>query len=226
MDDINSKLSQLYDNELNQDQLDDVLKNLNSNLQLQKKYSSYGLISDVLSSSPAEKVTFVDFAKKVLSNRLVGNGLTAAATIFLTVLFLYDPEANRLAESSEQSRQIRDAVASEEAAIISNNIMQNEIRHLISLDNNYQPMSSIDLSPVGYNQIKGSPDTFQKGKKKVRIRITNNQSGLNEIRFFDYGHTAVYLYPLDDKIVSVSGDLSQDEVEKIIKVLILSLIHI
>ena len=37
MDDINSKLSQLYDNELNQDQLDDVLKNLNSNLQLQKK---------------------------------------------------------------------------------------------------------------------------------------------------------------------------------------------
>ena len=26
MDDINSKLSQLYDNELNQDQLDDVLK--------------------------------------------------------------------------------------------------------------------------------------------------------------------------------------------------------
>ena len=220
MDDINSKLSQLYDNELNQDQLDDVLKNLNSNLQLQEKYSSYGLISDVLSSSPAEKVTFVDFAKKVLSNRLVGNGLTAAATIFLTVLFLYDPEANRLAESSEQSRQIRDAVASEEAAIISNNIMQNEIRHLISLDNNYQPMSSIDLSPVGYNQIKGSPDTFQKGKKKVRIRITNNQSGLNEIRFFDYGHTAVYLYPLDDKIVSVSGDLSQDEVEKIIKVLI------
>ena len=220
MDDINSKLSQLYDNELNQDQLDDVLKNLNSNLQLQKKYSSYGLISDVLSSSPVEKVTFVDFAKKVLSNRLVGNGLTAAATIFLTVLFLYDPEANRLAESSEQSRQIRDAVASEEAAIISNNIMQNEIRHLISLDNNYQPMSSIDLSPVGYNQIKGSPDTFQKGKKKVRIRITNNQSGLNEIRFFDYGHTAVYLYPLDDKIVSVSGDLSQDEVEKIIKVLI------
>ena len=220
MDDINSKLSQLYDDELNQDQLDDVLKNLNSNLQLQKKYSSYGLISDVLSSSPAEKVTFVDFAKKVLSNRLVGNGLTAAATIFLTVLFLYDPEANRLAESSEQSRQIRDAVASEEAAIISNNIMQNEIRHLISLDNNYQPMSSIDLSPVGYNQIKGSPDTFQKGKKKVRIRITNNQSGLNEIRFFDYGHTTVYLYPLDDKIVSVSGDLSQDEVEKIIKVLI------
>lgn len=220
MDDINSKLSQLYDNELNQDQLDDVLKNLKSNLQLQKKYSSYALISDVLSSSPAEKVTFVDFAKKVLSNRLVGNGLTAAATIFLTVLFLYDPEANRLAESSEQSRQIRDAVASEEAAIISNNIMQNEIRHLISLDNNYQPMSSIDLSPVGYNQIKGSPDTFQKGKKKVRIRITNNQSGLNEIRFFDYGHTAVYLYPLDDKIVSVSGDLSQDEVEKIIKVLI------
>ena len=220
MDDINSKLSQLYDNELNQDQLDDVLKNLNSNLQLQKKYSSYGLISDVLSSSPAEKVTFVDFAKKVLSNRLVGNGLTAAATIFLTVLFLYDPEANRLAESSEQSTQIPDAVPSEEAAIISNNIMQNEIRHLISLDNNYQPMSSIDLSPVGYNQIKGSPDTFQKGKKKVRIRITNNQSGLNEIRFFDYGHTAVYLYPLDDKIVSVSGDLSQDEVEKIIKVLI------
>ena len=40
MDDINSKLSQLYDNELNQDQLDDVLKNLNSNLQLQKKYST------------------------------------------------------------------------------------------------------------------------------------------------------------------------------------------
>ena len=34
MDDINSKLSQLYDNELNQDQLDDVLKNLNSNLKV------------------------------------------------------------------------------------------------------------------------------------------------------------------------------------------------
>ena len=49
MDDINSKLSQLYDDELNQDQLDDVLKNLNSNLQLQKKYSSYGLISDAVS---------------------------------------------------------------------------------------------------------------------------------------------------------------------------------
>ena len=37
MDDINSKLSQLYDNELNQDQLDDVLKNLNSNLRSSEK---------------------------------------------------------------------------------------------------------------------------------------------------------------------------------------------
>ena len=220
MDDINLKLSQLYDNELDQEQLDVVLKDINLNSKLQKKFALYGLISDVLSPSTTEKVTFVDFSKKILSNRLVGNGLTAAAAIFLTVLFLYDPEAKRLAESSEQSKQILDAVTSQEAAIISNNITQNEIRHLISLDNNYQPMSSIDLSPVGYNQIKGSPDTFQKGKKKVRIQITNNQSGLNEIRFFDYGHTAVYLYPIDDKIVSVSGDLSQDEVEKIIKVLI------
>ena len=122
-------------------------------------------------------------------------------------------------ESSEQSRQIRDAVGSEEAAIISNNIMQNEISHLISLDNNYQPMSSIDLSPVGYNQIKASLDTFQKQKRKFASELPIIR-GLNEIRFFDYGHTAVYLYPLDDKIVSVSGDLSQDEVEKIIKVLI------
>ena len=221
--DINQLISAYYDNELTEGELDLLLEETKRDPDLLAKLNNYALISAI--SEKDDKVVSIfenisDFAQK----RWVGNGLTAAA-VLLTVMFINNPFESRFSESDVINSQIRDAIESDEAAKTFSMIEKDLIPHVMSLiDSNgksYGDDLAIDLSPVGFNRIDNNPGHFIKGKKKIQVRVEPNRTGLNENKYWKSGNKLIYLYPtVDGKIISIYGDLSIQEVEKIMPVLI------
>ena len=88
MNEINEKLSALYDGELNIDELDDLIEIISKEKNLQKQISMYSLIGTAINHK-SNNVVDIDSKKRgikdVVSNIWVSNSLTAAASILLTL---------------------------------------------------------------------------------------------------------------------------------------------
>ena len=222
--DINQLISAFYDNELTESELDLLLEETKRDPDLLAKLNNYALIS-AISEKDDKVVSIFENISDFVQKRWVGNGLTAAAAVLLTVMFINNPFESRFSESDVINSQIRDAIESDEAAKTFSMIEKDLIPHVMSLiDNNgksYGDDLAIDLSPVGFNRIDNNPGHFIKGKKKIQVRVEPNRIGLNENKYWKSGNKLIYLYPtVDGKIISIYGDLSIQEVEKIIPVLI------
>ena len=222
--DINELISAYYDNELTDEQLDLLLGETRKNPKLLSKLNNYGLIS--IATEEEKKV--VSIFKNIASfsqKRWVGNGLTAVATVLLTLIVLNNPFDTRFSESEIINSQIRAAIESEEAAETFSMIEKNLIPHVMSIidnsDKSYGDDLSIDLSPVGFNRIESNPGYYIKDQKRILVRVEPNRLGISNNRYWKSGNKLIYLYPTTDgKIISIYGDLSIQEVEKIIPVLI------
>ena len=220
----NELISAYYDNELTESELDNLLEMTKKDPLLLAKLNNYALISTI--SEKDEKVfSILESISSVTQKRWFGNGLSATAAILLTVLFLNNPFESRFSESDVINSQIRDAVESDEAAKTYSMVEKNLIPHVMSIiDNNsrsYEDDLAIDLSPIGFNRIDNNPGHFIRGKKKIQVRVEPNRIGIKENRYWQSGNKLIYLYPTSDgKIISVYGDLTIQEVEKIIPVLI------
>ena len=222
--DINELISAYYDNELTESELDYLLEETKRNPQLLAKLNNYALIT-AISEKDMKVISFFERVSGFAQKRWVGNGLTAAAAVLITVLFLNNSFDSRFSESELINSQIRDAIESDEAEKTFSMIEKNLIPHVISIiDNNgrsYGDDLAIDLSPVGFNRIESNPGHFVKGKKKIQVRVEPNRIGINENKYWKSGNKLIYLYPtIDGKIISIYGDLTVQEVEKIIPVLI------
>ena len=222
--DINELISAYYDNELTESELDYLLEETKRNPQLLAKLNNYALIT-VISEKDMKVISFFERVSGFAQKRWVGNGLTAAAAVLFTVLFLNNSFDSRFSESELINSQIRDAIESDEAEKTFSMIEKNLIPHVISIiDNNgrsYGDDLAIDLSPVGFNRIDNNPGHFIKGKKKIQVRVEPNRIGINENKYWKSGNKLIYLYPtIDGNIISIYGDLTVQEVEKIIPVLI------
>lgn len=221
--DINELISAYYDNELTESELDYLLEETKRNPQLLAKLNNYALIT-AISEKDMKVISFFERISDFAQKRWVGNGLTAAAAVLFTVLFLNNSFDSRFSESELINSQIRDAIESDEAEKTFSMIEKNLIPHVISIiDNNgrsYGDDLAIDLSPVGFNRIDNNPGHFIKGKKKIQVRVEPNRIGINENKYWKSGNKLIYLYPtIDGKIISIYGDLTVQEVEKIIPVL-------
>lgn len=220
----NELISAYYDNELTESELDNLLEMTKKDPLLLAKLNNYALISTI--SEKDEKVfSILESISSVTQKRWFGNGLSATAAILLTVLFLNNPFESRFSESDVINSQIRDAVESDEAAKTYSMVEKNLIPHVMSIiDNNnrsYEDDLAIDLSPIGFNRIDNNPGHFIRGKKKIQVRVEPNRIGIKENRYWQSGNKLIYLYPTSDgKIISIYGDLTIQEVEKIIPVLI------
>ena len=220
---INELISAYCDNELSESELDYLLEETKKNPQLLANLHNYGLIN-FISDKDHKVPSIFDGIASFAQKRWVGNGFTAAAAVLLTVAFLNNPFESRFSESDVINTQIRDAIESEEAAKTFSMIEKDLIPHVISfIANNgkaYGDDILIDLSPVGFNRIDNNPGHFIKGKKKIQVRVERNRVGIQENKYWKSGNKLIYLHPTaDGKIISIYGDLSIQEVEKIIPVL-------
>ena len=222
--DIDQLISAYYDNELTENELELLLEETKRDPDLLAKLNNYALISAI-----SEKETrwsrffenFSDFDPK----KMGWQRSYCSSSSSLTVMFINNPFESRFSESDVINSQIRDAIESDEAAKTFSMVEKDLIPHVMSLidsnEKSYGDDLAIDLSPVGFNRIDNNPGHFIKGKKKIHVRVEPNRIGLNENKYWKSGNKLIYLHPtVDGKIISIYGDLSIQEVEKIIPVLI------
>jgi hypothetical protein len=204
MNNIKEKISAMYDGELNSSEIDELIEIVNNNKDMQKQLSLYSLINVAVnqgSSKLKPKIVYKNSFKNIFSNVWLSNGLTAAATVLLTLTFVNYSDFSRLNENIDSTNQISSAINSKEAQLIAQRSEEYITDHVMKVlnDPNYMNSSSrIDLRNVGFNHNKSNDFSYTKGKEKFQLRIENKDFGLKKVRYWKHGHKMIYLVPLEN----------------------------
>jgi hypothetical protein len=215
MNNIKEKVSAMYDGELNSSEIDELIEIVNNNKVMQKQLSLYSLINVAVnkgSSILKPKIVHKDLFKNIFSNVWISNGLTAAATVLLTLTFINYSDSSRLNENIDSTNQISSAINSKEAQLIAQRSEEYITDHVMKVlnDPNYMNTSSrIDLRNVGFNLNSSDDFSYTKGKEKFQLRIENKDFGLKKVRYWKHGNKMIYLVPLENgKVVTLYGNIS------------------
>lgn len=215
MNKIKEKISAMYDGELNSSEIDELIEIVNNNKEMQKQLSLYSLINVAVnqgSSKLKPKIVHKDSFMSIFSNVWLSNGLTAAATVLLTLTFVNYSDFSRLNENIESTNQISSAINSKEAQLIAQRSEEYITDHVMKVlnDPNYMNTSSrIDLRNVGFNLNSSDDFSYTKGKEKFQLRIENKDFGLKKVRYWKHGNKMIYLVPLENgKVVTLYGNIS------------------
>ena len=215
MNNIKEKLSAMYDGELNSSEIDELIEIVNNNKDMQKQLSLYSLINIAInqgSSKLKPKIIHKDLFKNIFSNVWLSNGLTAAATVLLTLTFVNYPDSSRLNENIDSTNQISSAINSKEAQLIAQRSEEYITDHVMKVlnDPNYMNSSSrIDLRNVGFNTNMSDGYSYTKGKERFQLRIENQDFGLKKVRYWKHGNKMIYLVPLENgKVITLYGNIS------------------
>ena len=117
MDKDIEKLSALYDGELSSKETQEVLAKMNADDSLKNTFQKFGLISDLVERHSAQKPSKVLLLKNYVSkiNPVMSNLVTAAATVVITLIILYQFDDDRFQVDRESSMQLSSAISSDEA---------------------------------------------------------------------------------------------------------------
>ena len=216
MIDINEKISALYDGELKDSEIDDLIKIINEDKDLQKKLSFYNLIEFASNYNIKEtehintkKIRIKDF----LFNKIwFSNTITAAATVLLTLTVTNNNDFSRLDENIDSSNKITSAINSIEAQNIIKRSEEYLTDHIMRVLNDPSYMNSqenVDLRNVGFNYNKIGTNSYSKGSENVQLRIEKNDFGLKKVRYWKHGNKMIYLIPIKgERLVTLYGNIS------------------
>jgi hypothetical protein len=224
MNNIKEKVSAMYDGELNSSEIDELIEIVNNNEDMQKQLSLYSLINVAVnqgSSKLKPNILHKDLFKNIFSNVWLSNGLTAAATVLLTLTFINYSDSSRLNENIDSTNQISSAINSKEAQLIAQRSEEYITDHVMKVlnDPNYMNSSSrIDLRNVGFNTNVSDGYSYIKGKEKFQLRIENKDFGLKKVRYWKHGNKMIYLVPLGNgKVITLYGNISLSSALEIAK---------
>ncbi len=214
MNDINEKISALYDDELNQDEIDSLLKITSNDPMLQKRLSMYGLIGHVLNVEKKELISInskQNSKKELFSNIWLTNSLTAAASILLTLTFVNNTDLSRMNISNSSTDQITSAINSKEAkevVVKSEEFLTDYIMRVINDPNFMNANKPMDLRNVGFMTNSPKSSVYSRGKENFKIRIEKNNFGLKKIRYWKHENKMIYLVPIsNDRTVTIYGNI-------------------
>ena len=215
MNDINEKLSALYDGELSKEEIDDLLDIINKDSTLQKKLSMYSLIGLATSKDETNIVSIEskkNKTKNFFSNIWLSNTLTAAASILLTLTIVNNIDFSRMNISIDSTNQISSAINSKEAketALKSEEYLADYIMKVINEPNFMNSNRSLDLQNVGFSNNLENGYLYSKGNENFKLRIEKNNFGLKKVRYWKHGNKIIYLVPLSDgRAVTLYGNIS------------------
>ena len=169
MNKIKEKISAMYDGELNSSEIDGLIEIVNNNKDMLKQLSLYSLINVAVnqgSSKLKPKIVHKYSFMNIFANVWLSNGLTAAATVLLTLTFVNYSDFSRLNENIESTNQISSAINSKEAQLIAQRSEEYITDHVMKVlnDPNYMNTSSrIDLRNVGFNLNSSDDFSYTKG---------------------------------------------------------------
>ena len=135
MDNDIEKLSALYDGELSSKEMQESLEMMNEDEGLKETFKKFGLISDLLQRHSEQKTPKVLFLRDRLNkiNPLLSNLVTAAATVMITLIVLYQLDDDRFQVDRDSSLQLSSAISSEQAKNQLLNADQNIMEHMIHI---------------------------------------------------------------------------------------------
>lgn len=214
MDKDLEKLSALYDGELSSKEMQESLVEMNADEDLKNTFQKFGLISDLVQRHSEQKTTKVFFLQDYLSkiNPLMSNLVTAAATVMITLIILYQFDENRFQVDKNSSLQLSSALSSEQAKDQLLNTDQNIMEHMIHIMQSNKAHNSQQVSknwiPVGFSVSPNNPNQYSNGRNNLFFHLENKQLGIKKVKYFKANNNWIYLIPLQDgRLLTAYGDV-------------------
>ena len=214
MDKDLEKLSALYDGELSSKEMQESLVEMNADEDLKNTFQKFGLISDLVQRHSDQKTTKVFFLQDYLSkiNPVMSNLVTAAATVMITLIILYQFDEDRFQVDKSSSLQLSSALSSEQAKDQLLNTDQNIMEHMIHIMQSNKAHNSQQVSknwiPVGFSVSPNNPNQYSNGRNNLFFHLENKQLGIKKVKYFKANNNWIYLIPLQDgRLLTAYGDI-------------------
>ena len=214
MDKDLEKLSALYDGELSSKEMQESLVEMNADEDLKNTFQKFGLISDLVQRHSDQKTTKVFFLQDYLSkiNPVMSNLVTAAATVMITLIILYQFDEDRFQVDKSSSLQLSSALSSEQAKDQLLNTDQNIMEHMIHIMQSNQAHNSQQVSknwiPVGFSVNPNNPNQYTNGRNNLFFHLENKQLGIKKVKYFKANNNWIYIIPLQDgRLLTAYGDV-------------------
>jgi hypothetical protein len=214
MDKDLEKLSALYDGELSSKEIQESLVEMSADEDLKNTFQKFGLISDLVQRHSEQKTTKVIFLQDYLSkiNPLMSNLVTAAATVMITLIILYQFDEDRFQVDKNSSLQLSSALSSEQAKDQLLNTDQNIMEHMIHIMQSNQAHNSQQVSknwiPVGFSVNPNNPNQYTNGRNNLFFHLENKQLGIKKVKYFKANNNWIYIIPLQDgRLLTAYGDV-------------------
>ena len=214
MDKDLEKLSAFYDGELSSKEIQESLVEMNADEDLKNTFQKFGLISDLVQRHSDQKTTKVFFLQDYLSkiNPVMSNLVTAAATVMITLIILYQFDEDRFQVDKSSSLQLSSALSSEQAKDQLLNTDQNIMEHMIHIMQSNQAHNSQQVSknwiPVGFYVNPNNPNQYSNGRNNLFFHLENKQLGIKKVKYFKANNNWIYLIPLQDgRLLTAYGDV-------------------
>lgn len=208
------QLSALYDGELSLEEIHEGLKKMNEDPRMKETFHKFGLISELVQRKTQKKSSRVLFLKDNLSkvNPIISNLFTAAASVLITLIILYQFDDDRFQVNRESSLQLSSAISSEEAKSQLLNADQNIMEHMIhimqSSDSHTSQKISKNWIPVGFSVSPNNPNQYSNGRNNLFFHLENKQLGIKKVEYFRANNNWIYLIPLQDgRLLTAYGDI-------------------
>ena len=218
------KLSALYDGEINKGDFQENIARLNKDPQLKKTFNRYGLISDLVQRNAKKQESKVVLLSNYFTrlHPMATNAITAAATVLITLIVLYQLDDDRFQVDADSSLQLSSAISSDQAKNQLLNADQNIVEHMIHImqsnqSHNSQPLSK-DWIPVGFSVNPSNPSQYSNGRNNLYFHVENKQLGLKKVKYFKANNNWIYLIPLEDgRLLTAYGDVPPAVANKMIQ---------
>ena len=221
MNNIEEKISALYDGELNDNEIDEVLLMIEKDPHLLEKISKYGLLTSKMKHKDNNIQSIFVKRKKTNFNFWLSNSITAAAAVLITFFSLNQFDLNRMSEDLSAKNQINIAINSKEAKDTAKRAEENLVDHVMQIINNSQNDSltpyNIDLRNVGYTRSSPNSRTYNKGNKNFTLHIEKKNLGINKLRNWQHKDKMIYVAPLQDgRVLTLYGNIDQKSALEIV----------
>ena len=220
------KLSAWYDGEISQEDFDKGLENLGSSSESKKILHQYAILSELMQRKSKPQVSnlaqLIDYLP--LKNPWLSNVFTAAATVLITIIVIYQVDADRFGSDEASQMQLTSALSSQEAKdqLISTdqNIMDHMI-HIMQSNQQHEPNNiPKEMIPVGFMPSAKNPSRYTNGNNNLYFHIENKQLGINKVKYFKANNNWIYLIPLrDGRLLTAYGDVPPELASKMIRAL-------
>lgn len=222
MDNIEEKISALYDGELSEQEIDEVLLMVEKDSNLREKISKYGLLTSAVKYENNNIQSIIAKRKKLNFNFWLSNSITAAAAVMITFFSLNQFDLNRMGEDISAKNQINIAINSKEAKDIARRAEDNLVDHVMQIINNSQNASlapyNIDLRNVGYTRKGPNSSIYNKGNKNFTLYIEKKNLGIKKLRNWQHKDKMIYVVPLQDgRVLTLYGNIDQESALEIVK---------